>query len=79
MRANDTKNPAHQPREVFRVRTIELILSVTVLNVWPGAMIGGADGTWDCASEATSITQFVVHVAHSGQVCGAGSRVELAE
>jgi hypothetical protein len=49
MRANETRKPAHQPRDVLRVRTIELILSVTVVNVWPGAMTGGADGTGDCA------------------------------
>ena len=34
-------NPAHQPIGVFRVSTIELILSVTVLNVCPGAITSG--------------------------------------
>ena len=34
-------NPAYQPIGVFRVRTIALILSVTVPNVCPGAITGG--------------------------------------
>ena len=33
--------PTYQPSGVLRVRTIELILSVTVPKVWPGAMTGG--------------------------------------
>ena len=36
-----SRNPSHQPSGAFRVRTIELILSVTELNVWPGAITGG--------------------------------------
>src|SRR5215510_12994768 len=38
---NERPKPAYQPSEVFRVRTIALILSVTVLKVCPGAMTGG--------------------------------------
>jgi ABC-type nitrate/sulfonate/bicarbonate transport system permease component len=33
--------PAYQPSGVFRVRTIELIWSVTVPKVCPGAITGG--------------------------------------
>src|SRR5438128_11100532 len=43
-------NPSHQPSGVFRVRTIELILSVTVPNVCPGAITGGVAGTLWMAS-----------------------------
>src|ERR1700676_1470165 len=39
--ANAKPKPAYQPNDVFRVRTIELILSVTVLNVCPGAITTG--------------------------------------
>src|SRR5581483_4174638 len=39
--ANATRKPIHQPTGVLRVRTIELILSVTEPSVWPGAMTGG--------------------------------------
>ena len=39
--ANATLKPAYQPSDVFRVRTIELILSVTVPKVCPGAITGG--------------------------------------
>ncbi len=39
--------PIHQPNGVFRVRTIELILSVTEPNVWPGAMTGGVPAAND--------------------------------
>ena len=34
-----TPNPNSQPRGVFRVSTIELILSVMVAYVWPEPMI----------------------------------------
>src|SRR6202162_1040351 len=36
-----SRNPAHQPIGVLRVRTIELILSVTLLHVYPGGIPGG--------------------------------------
>jgi hypothetical protein len=39
--ANARPKPRYQPSDVFRVRTIELILSVTEPNVCPGAMTGG--------------------------------------
>src|SRR6202042_2886682 len=38
--ANATRNPIHQLIGVLRVRTIEAILSVTELNVYPGAITG---------------------------------------
>src|SRR5213594_2007530 len=34
-------NPAYQPSGVLRASTIALILSVTVPNVWPGAITAG--------------------------------------
>src|SRR5438067_1837072 len=39
-RLNVTVNPAIQPRDAGRVRTIALILSVTVRYVWPGSITG---------------------------------------
>src|SRR5689334_813588 len=38
--ANATPNPKNQPRDVGRVSTMELILSVTVAKVCPGSMTG---------------------------------------
>ena len=50
--------PNHQPSDVLRVRTIALILSVTVAKVWPGAMTGqrGARGfsSWRHSSSGFS-------------------------
>src|ERR1700733_7634857 len=39
--AKAIRKPSHQPIGVLRVRTIALILSVTVMNVCPGAITAG--------------------------------------
>jgi len=44
---NETEMPRNQPVGVPRVRTIALILSVIVANVWPGAITGVAAGSAD--------------------------------
>src|SRR4051794_9004589 len=51
--AKETANPKIQPRDVFLVRTIELILSVTEANVCPGSMTG-AVSTGTVATAAVS-------------------------
>src|ERR1700693_4502802 len=76
-RPNAMRKPIHHQRGVRRARTIELILSVTVAKVWPGAITGGVVPV--CASAATSCTQVGIHVSQCREIGRAGPRIELAE
>src|SRR3989442_13884858 len=49
--------PRYQPGPAGRVRTMELVLSVTDANVWPGSSSGAAlrgDGGFSCALIASA-------------------------
>src|SRR5215210_4141653 len=79
--------PAYHHVGVRRARTIELILSVTVPKVWPGAITGGVPpprtatrgSSIGCSGSATLFTNFRVDVAQRGQVRRPRPRVQLAE
>src|SRR5271167_898499 len=77
--------PRNQPLEVGRVRTIELILSVTVPKVYPGSMTGAASpSATGCLG--SSISRFVLRlfqlrigVANLGQIRRPRPRVQIAQ
>src|SRR5580765_1485005 len=80
-------NPAYHHSGVRRVRTIELILSVTVLSVCPGAITAGVPAptiarfgsSMGCRLSATLFAQLRVHVAERREIGRARPRVQLAE
>ena len=49
-----TPKPRNQPFEVGRVSTIELILSVTVPNVYPGSITGAGVGCSSMLNQLSS-------------------------
>src|SRR5260221_1503437 len=86
---NASRKPSHQPGDVRRVNTMELILSVTVPKVWPGAMIAGVPAptiAWSGSSgspvRAKSVTlaaQFGVDVADGREIRRPRPRVQLPQ
>src|SRR5262249_5370003 len=82
---NDRKNPSHHPSGARLVRTIELILSVTEPNVWPGAITGGtpvptmASFGSSMGARLSAILQLGIHVSDRPQIRRPRARIELAE
>src|SRR5947209_9560665 len=87
VRPNATPNPSHHFHDVGRVRTIALILSVTVANVCPGPMMPGWAGPVSCsAMNSASLAMPVrlplivrVRVADGRQVGQPRAGVQVAE
>src|SRR5688572_22966221 len=84
--ANETAKPKNHASDVFRFRTIELILSVTEANVSPGSITGDVEcigpsmyGLCGCSASATTNLRIPVRVLQLRQVTRARFRVELAE
>src|SRR5215218_10423230 len=79
--------PAYHHIGVRRPRTIELILSVTVPKVWPGAITGGVPlpatagrgSSIGCSESATLFTDLRVDVPDRGQIGRPRAGVQLAE
>src|SRR5579862_3292451 len=77
---NATPKPTNQPFEVGRVSTMELILSVTEPNVYPGSITGARSSWIGSAMFLTALRfQFRIRVPNVGQVRGAGPRVQIAQ
>src|SRR5262245_8796867 len=72
--------PTHQPSGVRRLRTIWLILSVTVPKSWPGATSRSASlcsrSPWGRLATSGELRVGVLHVA---EVAGARPRAELGQ
>src|SRR5688572_12972733 len=71
--ANEIAKPKNQASDVFRFKTIELILSVTDANVIPGSMTGvveciGPSMYGLCGSSATVFCDFRIRVLQVRQV-----------
>src|SRR5215472_13763669 len=67
--------PMYQPKEVGRVRTIELILSVTEPKVWPGPSTGVSRRIWgESIGGWPALMRFPVQDSDSappqGRLCG---------
>src|SRR6185503_3804197 len=80
--ANEIAKPKNHASDVFRFRTIELILSVTEANVIPGSMTGvveciGPSMYGFCGSSATMFSDFRIRILQVRHVSGAGVRVQL--
>src|SRR5689334_22264498 len=81
--ANEIAKPKNHASDVFRFKTIELILSVTDANVSPGSMTGvveciGPSMYGFCGSlSATVFSNFRIRVLHVRQVSRARMRVQL--
>src|SRR5688572_23010970 len=82
--ANEIAKPKNQASDVFRFRTMELILSVTDAKVSPGSMTGDVECIGPsvyglCGSSASATTNLRVRVLQLRQVTGARFCVQLAQ
>src|SRR5689334_2869835 len=83
--AKEIAKPKNQASDVFRFKTIELILSVTDANVSPGSMTGlveciGPSMYGFCGSlSATVFSNFRVWVLYVRQISRARMRVQIIE
>ena len=79
--------PRNQPLEVGRVRTIALILSVTVPKVYPGSMTGAPPISTGCLCSSISLRlttfrltlQLWIGVANLCQISCSGPRVQIGQ
>src|SRR5262245_11789583 len=78
--------PTNQRRLVGRLSTVALILSVTLVKVWPGAMIWSGlapscGGGASCSAMSVGLLrgQLGVGVAHGGQVEGPRPGAQFAQ
>src|SRR3954466_9604512 len=73
-------NPTHQRRVVGRASTMALILSVTVVKVWPRPMMASGSTGWCLAmSVALPGEQLRGGVAHLGQLEGPRAGPQFAQ
>src|SRR5690242_14563705 len=77
------KKGTNQNSGVRRVKTMELILSVTVAKVWPGAITVGlpdwSERVSRCSSLMLRILDIRIRIAERSQVGGARARVQFCQ
>src|SRR3989441_11444834 len=85
IRENESRKPASQPGVVGRVKTMVLILSVTVAKVCPGPITGGRRRSAAVGRRGPSapmtfrLFDFRVRVAHGSQIGSARPGVQFAQ